>query len=593
MALFALENLSFSYPDAPVRALDEISIEVERGEYLCVCGKSGCGKTTLLRQLKTILAPNGQRSGAVLLDGTPLDEARRIGFVMQDPDAQIVTDKVWHELAFGLESIGCDERVLRLRVAEMASYFGIEDWFHREVSELSGGQKQLLNLASIMAMQPDVLVLDEPTSQLDPIATADFLNTVRQINLELGTTVIITEHRLEDIFAHADRVLVLDGGRVAAHGTPREVARTLYATGDDMALALPSPVRVFYGVQSGDAEMQGGTCQSEFRANDEADMRCGAIHDQSEWVSALWHVSPHAFQEAPLTVREGRSWLVERVLADPPARVAIADEGFDWEGREPVVELRDLWVRYERDAPDVLRGLDLRVPGGSLFAIVGGNGSGKSTLLKCLCGVQRAYRGKLRVLGRNVTGARDSGALHGQCAMMPQDPANLFSKASVRDELAEMLEGASLDAAEREERITRVARDCGIEALLDAHPFDISGGEQQRVALAKVLLTEPRLLLLDEPTKGIDAFFKRQLATLLRKLVERGCSVIMVSHDVEFCARHADLVALLFDGHVVTTASPRRFFSDSGFYTTAANRMSRSVFAGAITDEDVIELCLG
>ena len=554
MALFAVENLSFSYPDAPVRALDEVNVEVERGEYLCVCGKSGCGKTTLLRQLKTILAPSGQRSGAVLLDGTPLDEvplatqARRIGFVMQDPDAQIVTDKVWHELAFGLESIGCDERVLRLRVAEMASYFGIEDWFHREVSELSGGQRQLLNLASIMAMQPDVLVLDEPTSQLDPIATADFLNTVRQINLELGTTVIITEHRLEDIFAHADRVLVLDGGRVTAHGTPRDVARTLYATGDDMALALPSPARVFYGV------------------DEEANVPC------------------------PLTVREGRSWLVERVLADPPARVAIADEGFGWEGREPVVELRDLWVRYERDAPDVLRGLDLRVPDGSLFAIVGGNGSGKSTLLKCLCGVQRAYRGKLRVLGRNVTGVRDSGALHGQCAMMPQDPANLFSKDTVRGELTEMLRASDDDDASR---LAELARDCGIEALLDAHPFDISGGEQQRVALAKVLLTEPRLLLLDEPTKGIDAFFKRQLATLLRKLVERGCSVIMVSHDVEFCARHADLVALLFDGHVVTTASPRRFFSDSGFYTTAANRMSRSVFAGAITDEDVIELCLG
>lgn len=554
MALFAVENLSFSYPDAPVRALDEVNVEVERGEYLCVCGKSGCGKTTLLRQLKTILAPNGQRSGAVLLDGTPLDEvplatqARRIGFVMQDPDAQIVTDKVWHELAFGLESIGCDERVLRLRVAEMASYFGIEDWLHREVSELSGGQRQLLNLASIMAMQPDVLVLDEPTSQLDPIATADFLNTVRQINLELGTTVIITEHRLEDIFAHADRVLVLDGGRVTAHGTPREVARTLYATGDDMALALPSPVRVFYGV------------------DEEANVPC------------------------PLTVREGRSWLVKRVLANPPARVAIADEGFGWEGREPVVELRDLWVRYERDAPDVLRGLDLRVPGGSLFAIVGGNGSGKSTLLKCLCGVQRAYRGKLRVLGRAPASYGAGELFRGNVAMLPQDPINLFSKDTVRGELAEMLRASDDDDASR---LVELARDCGIDALLDANPLDISGGEQQRVALAKVLLTEPRLLLLDEPTKGIDAFFKRQLATLLRKLVERGCSVIMVSHDVEFCARHADLVALLFDGHVVTTASPRRFFSDSGFYTTAANRMSRSVFAGAITDEDVIELCLG
>lgn len=555
MALLALENLSFAYPNAPTHALEEINVEVERGEYLCVCGRSGCGKTTLLRQLKTILTPGGKRSGVILLDGTPLDEvplatqARRIGFVMQDPDTQIVTDKVWHELAFGLESIGCDERVLRLRVAEMASYFGIEDWFHREVSELSGGQRQLLNLASIMAMQPDVLVLDELTSQLDPIATADFLNTVRQINLELGTTVIITEHRLESVFAHADRALVLDGGRVTAHGTPREVARALYATDDAMTHALPSPVRVFYGVKG-----TKGPC--------------------------------------PLTVREGRTWLVERVLGEPPTRVAIADEERGWDARKPAVEIRDLWVRYERDTPDVLRELDMTVPSGSLFAIVGGNGSGKSTLLKCLCGVQRAYRGKLRVLDRDIRSWRDTELFRGGVTMLPQDPANLFSKDSVRDELAEMLEGMGSDAAERERRLMHTARDCGIEALLDAHPLDISGGEQQRVALAKVLLTEPRLLLLDEPTKGIDAFFKQQLATLLRHLVEHGVTVVMVSHDVEFCARHADLVALLFDGRIVTTASPRRFFSDSGFYTTAANRMSRAVFAGAITDEDVIELCL-
>ncbi len=541
MALFALEHLSFSYPDATVPALDELSLEVERGEYLCVCGKSGCGKTTFLRQLKSVLAPFGQRSGAILLDGVSLDEvpletqARRIGFVMQDPDAQIVTDKVWHELAFGLESIGCPSPVLRLSVAEMASYFGISDWFDRDVSELSGGQKQLLNLAGVMAMQPDVLVCDEPTSQLDPIATASFLDTLRRLNRELGVTVIISEHRLEDVFAQADRALVLDEGRMMAYGTPREVAALDSSGTNDLS---PCPTR------------------------------------------------------CPLTVREGRTWLVERVLAKPPARVSIPDGDDDMDARKPVVELRDLWFRYERQAPDVLRGLDLRVPQATLFALVGGNGSGKSTLLRCLCGVQRPYRGKMRVLGRKRGSDKGTGRLREGVAMLPQDPANLFSKNSVHEELAEMLAAQGLDASENARRCAAMAHDCGIERLLDAHPRDLSGGEQQRVALAKVLLTEPRLLLLDEPTKGIDAFFKHELALLLHRLTERDVSIIMVSHDIEFCARYADFVGLLFDGSVVTTATPRRLFSDSGFYTTAANRMSRSVFAGAITDEDVIELCL-
>ena len=604
MALFALEHLSFAYPGAATGALDDVSVEVGRGEYLCVCGKSGCGKTTLLRQLKSVLTPHGTRSGAVLLDGTVLDEvplatqARRIGFVMQDPDAQIITDRVWHELAFGLESTGCEESALRLRVAEMASYFGIGDWFHRDVCELSGGQKQLLNLASIMAMQPDVLVCDEPTSQLDPVATTTFLDTVRRINRDLGVTVIMSEHRLEEVFACADHVLVLDEGRVTAQGTPREVAAALHAAGDAMTFALPSPVRVYYGVegveprQREDArdefqESEGilsigsrnGARQSEFRSD-----WFGVAEPQSEYCLSSDVPRPAIFP-CPLTVREGRKWLVERVLADPPARVAMADEGYGMDGREMAVEMREVWFRYERNAPDVLRGADLRVPSGSLFAIVGGNGSGKSTLLKCLCDVARPQRGMLRVLGHDIMGRSRNDPTHGDVAMLPQDPANLFSKGSVREELAEM--------ATREERIAAVARDCGIERLLDAHPLDLSGGEQQRVALAKVLLTEPRLLLLDEPTKGIDAFFKRSMAALLRTLAERGVTVVMVSHDVEFCARHADLVALLFDGAVVTTATPRRLFSDSAFYTTAANRMSRSVFAGAITDEDVIELCLG
>ena len=227
MALFAFEELTFRYPEAPRDALRDVSVAIEPGQFVLVCGQSGCGKTTLLRQFKSALAPHGHQSGQVLFDGVPLadvpEQVARIGFVMQDPDAQIVTDKVWHELAFVLESLGCDERTMRLRVAEMASYFGIQHWFHKNVGELSGGQKQLLNLASVMAARPDVLVLDEPTSQLDPIAASDFLATVHRINRELGTTVVMSEHRLEEVYGLADRVVVLDGGEIRMDGAPEEV----------------------------------------------------------------------------------------------------------------------------------------------------------------------------------------------------------------------------------------------------------------------------------------------------------------------------------------------------------------------------------
>ena len=233
MAHFQIENLTFAYPGSHRKTLDNVSLTVAKGEYVVLCGASGSGKTTLLRHLKPVLTPYGEKSGSILFDGqpiaelTPVRQATGIGYVMQDPDQQIVTDKVWHELAFGLESIGCDRETMRARVAEMACYFGIADWFHRDVAILSGGQKQLLNLASVMAMQPEVLILDEPTSQLDPLAASDFLNTVRKINTELGTTVIITEHRLEDIFPYADRAVVMENGRIIADDTPRRIGARL------------------------------------------------------------------------------------------------------------------------------------------------------------------------------------------------------------------------------------------------------------------------------------------------------------------------------------------------------------------------------
>ena len=544
MAHFQIKDLNFTYPTAKSKkSLDGVNLSIEKGEYIVLCGKSGSGKTTLLRQLKTVLAPHGKKQGEILFNGTPIekvsqrDQSAKIGYVMQNPDDQIVTDKVWHELAFGLESLGCDQKTMRARVAEMACYFGIQDWFHRDVANLSGGQKQLLNLASIMAMQPEVLILDEPTSQLDPIAASDFLNTVRKINIELGTTVIITEHRLEDIFPYADRAIVMDGGKVIADDTPRNIGKLLYEQKNDMFAAMPTPVRVFYGAEGA------GDC--------------------------------------PLTVREGRTWL-SKTYPDPKVNTMPAKE-LDDEIENPALSLKELWFRYEKDSPDVLRGVSAEVPKGALYAIVGGNGAGKSTTLKAVCGICKPYRGKVKVFGKPVEKYKAAELFGGCLAMLPQDPKSLFVKKTVREDLCEMTKD--------EKRIAEIAAVCEIEGLLDSHPYDLSGGEQQRSALAKVLLTGPRLLLLDEPTKGIDSFFKEKLADILCKLKDQGITIVMVSHDVEFCAKFADMVSMFFDGQMLTTDTPRRFFGNNSFYTTAANRMSRHVFSMAVTAEDVVQLC--
>ncbi len=580
MAHFEIKDLSFAYPASEKQVLKNINLTINKGEYITICGRSGSGKSTLLRHLKSVLTPHGKVEGEILFDGKPLAEAdlrtqaSEIGYVMQNPDSQIVTDKVWHELAFGLESLGVDQKTIRLRVAEMASYFGIQSWFHKDVSELSGGQKQLLNLAAIMAMQPGVLILDEPTSQLDPIAAADFINTVRKINLELGTTVIITEHRLEDIFHASDRVVVLDDGMIIADDEPRAAGEKLKRTNNKMFAALPVPMKVYYGVKD---------C-----------IGAGEDFPFSENPSDI-KTKTSVSSDCPLTVREGRNWL-STFCAEKEMKTTALDEAAEERIIGiPAVIVKNAWFRYEKNAPDILKGASFSVPKGSIYAIVGGNGTGKSTMLRAVCDICRPYRGEVLIDGKRVSKYKSSELFKGNLAMLPQDPQSIFVKKTVREDLEEMISGGlvsdSDDGAEGAADIMRIAELCDIVHLLDSHPYDLSGGEQQRAALAKVLLTQPKILLLDEPTKGIDNFFKMKFAEIMQHLKAQGVTVIMVSHDVEFCAKYADAVSMFFDGNIITTNTPKRFFSQNSFYTTAANRMSRHVFENAITDEDVIRLC--
>lgn len=546
MALFDIQNLSFTYPEGSIPALSEIDLSIAEGEFIVVCGKSGCGKSTLLRQLKPALTPHGRREGSVLYRGKPVGEApalvaaAEIGFVLQNPENQIVTDKVWHELAYGLESIGAESRTIRLRVAEMASFFGIQGWYRKSVDELSGGQKQLLNLASIMAMQPAALILDEPTSQLDPIAATDFLSTLRSINRELGATVILSEHRLEEALPLADRIVVMDGGRVTAQGSPREVCRALAAENHPMLYAMPSPVRVYFSLESGG--------------------------------------------ESPLTVREGKAYLQKY----PPRELPPKPEQ---KRNHAVLTVKDAWLRYQKDGQDILRDFNLSIAEGELFCVAGGNGTGKTTALYAISGAVKAYRGKFCYDGADMTKLSAQARSKLGIAMLPQDPQTLLLCNTVLEDLVEMLEGSGQSSEQKRAAALIAAELTEITPLLNMHPYDISGGEQQRVALAKVLLTEPKLLLLDEPTKGMDSFFKRKFAGILKKLCQNGATILMVSHDIEFCANYADRCALFFDGGIVTEAPPRAFFAGNSFYTTAASRMARSRFPGAVTVEDITELC--
>ena len=546
MQTFTITDLSFTYPTESVPALQNVSLSIEAGSFTVLCGRSGCGKSTLLRQLKPILQPHGTQTGTILFEGKSLsslsqrEQSARIGFVLQNLDAQLVTDKVWHELAFGLESLGLSTPVIRRRVAEIASFFGIQNWFYKPVCELSGGQKQLVNLASVMALEPSVLLLDEPTSQLDPIAATDFLSTLGRINRELGTTIILSEHRLEDALALSTNVVFLERGRILDTGTASEVGSRLKAAGSDMFSAMPVPMRIYAGVPN--------------------DLPC------------------------PVTVAQGRQWLEAFSETHPLCPVPPATPSEKREG-PAAVELDEAFFRYDKQSPDVVKALTLRAYPCELLAILGGNGTGKSTTMGLISGIHRAYCGKVSVLG---TAPQE---VSGKIALLPQDPQTLFVKNTVIEDLLSVLDDAPRDR--RKALALEKARLCELMELLERHPYDLSGGEQQRAALCKVLLREPEVLLLDEPTKGLDAEFKRVFARIIRRLCARGVCVIMVSHDAEFCASYASRCAMFFDGAIVAEGTPREFFSSGSFYTTSASRMARGLLPGAITPEDVIAACGG
>ena len=544
MEILSIKDLTFSYPNKENFALQNVNLSINSGDFVVVCGQSGSGKTTLLRMLKKEIAPYGEMQGAVYYKGEDVEKldykisAQKIGFVFQKPDQQIVTDKVWHELAFGLESLGYDSDYIRLRVGEMANYFGITSLFRKKTTELSGGQKQLMNLASVMAMSPDVIILDEPTSQLDPITANDFITTLKKINDELGLTVIIIEHRLQEVFPIADKVAVMEDGKVICYDTPRNVCEKL--SNHPMSQGFPSAVRI-------------------------------------------WQKSGSK-GECPLTVKEGRNFInsnfSERKL---PLRNTIPNT-------EDIITLKDVFFRYEKGGNDILSGTNLNIKKGEHFCILGGNGSGKTTTLKILAGLLKPYRGKVIIDNNKMTKKTTADFNRLGVAMLPQNPESVFLKSRVIDDYTELCKIKGIEKSAYEEKINSVAEKLGIKDLLENHPYDLSGGEIQKCALGKVLISEPKILLLDEPTKGVDAYSKIALSKILQEIKSDGVTIITVTHDVEFASIVADRCGLFFDGEVLSSLVPQEFFSKNNFYTTASSRISRDKFANAVTVDDVVSL---
>ncbi len=596
MALLKLDHMTFTYPGMDQPALKDISLSVDPSSFVVVCGPSGCGKTTLVRSLKREIAPHGLLSGLLSYQGQDmLSEAHEslasaIGFVMQDPDAQIVTDTVWHELAFGLENMGLPTSVIRRRVAETAHFFGINTWFDRSVFSLSGGQKQVLNLAGVMAMQPDILILDEPVAQLDPIAAKEFISVLKRIHLELGTTVIMTEHMLEDVFPLADTVIYMEQGRIAFKGSPESFVRSAVRDKHHpYEKAFPTAVKI--------------------------------ARDLGE----ISHV--------PITVNQGRTWLKTYQKNKPGCRKKAADSQpqLPESGQTPsrqlpsgvtLLKADSIWFRYQPDLPFVLQNFSCDIVAGEILAIVGGNGSGKSTALQVMSGLSRPQRGKLSQNNRqpdeykpvtvqpgqfkttaadpgkkrtwkqrlrSIRKADSKGREPVYTAMLPQNPKALFIEDTVYDDLADSLSFMQPDSAK--EQINAIASDLGLLHVLHKHPYDLSGGEQQKAALAKLLLLRPQVMLLDEPTKGLDVYAKADLAVILKKQSQQGKAIVIVTHDIEFAAAYTDRCAMIFNGEITCSDQAKDFFAGNTFYTTAANRMSRGILDNAVTCEDVVREC--
>lgn len=559
MDIIQVENLSFNYPDMEVKALNNISFAVKEGEFVVLAGASGSGKSTLLRMLKQELAPHGHRTGRIYYDQKPLeewDERKRIssiGFVFQDPENQIVMDQVLQEITFGMEQMNIPSIEMKKRLAELVHFFGLEHLLYDKTTQLSGGQKQLINLLSVLLLRPKVLLLDEPTSQLDPVAAKELLQILERLNDEMGITIIMVEHRLEELYSMADQVIFLHSGEIVHNGKSRKLIAEIVETNDQRFIPyLPSVSRFF-----------------------------------------LANSDTNQAHTIPLTVKEMRQWLLNQSAT---IERNIQPNIETRQTRKPLLIAEKIQFQYEKDAPIVLKNCSLTVHEGEFFALVGGNGTGKTTLLQLCMGMLKQQRGKLHFQGKKLSSMKTKDIAN-HFAYLPQHPLAFYIEDTIGKEMDAIIQKRSIENGEVKKQ--SLCEQLQITHLLDRHPNDLSGGELQRATIACLLLDTPTILCIDEPTKGLDPIAKEQLAIILKDLQMKGLTIFMVTHDIEFAVSHVDRCAILFDRHIVAEGTPAELFKGNYFYTTTMNRATAGSCIGEqLTLEEAlqawskIEICI-
>lgn len=562
MSFVEFKDFSFAYKTIEgkeVSILSDINLSINEGEFVLFYGPSGSGKTTLFSNLKKELAPSGVRKGMVcfkdknILELDDVESATNIGFLFQNPDNQIVTDTVIQEIAFPLENIGMSSDEIRNRIAEMTAFFGIDHILHKNVNDLSGGQKQLVNLCSLLVLKPKLLILDEPTSQLDPIASYDFLTILKRLNEEFSITILISEHKIDNIFPFADKVVFMRNGKIVHCDNPYNLPKILDKN-SMFNYYLPDITKIYSLLDATDLDLSN--------------------------------------YEVPLTVREGKKVLreIDSSLKDDNSSLkANLENSFNYsldssltkysksfdfvndnEYGDVLLSAKNLYFAYDKNNI-ILNDINFEVKKGEFLSIIGGNGAGKSTFLKLLAGLLNPLKG-------NIKSKKDL-----RIAYLHQNPIVHFSKETVREELYLNLD---LDKSFKESLLDYLEF-FELDHLLDNHPYDCSGGEQQKIAIVKALVSNPDILILDEPSKGLDPISLINLAKILKGLQNNGITIIITSHDLQFVSNYCQRCLMLFDGSLQIDSTPKNIFSNNNFYTTFINRLVKDYIDDAVSLKDV------
>ena len=599
--LVEIENLSYTYPGAGAPALEGITLGISPGEFVLLAGASGSGKSTLCRALNGLVPHfyGGRISGSVRIGGVDTrrsgvrDLARTVGMVFQDPENQMVTDNPVSEVAFGLENMGLEPLQMRKRVEEVLASLSLSALRDKTVNELSGGQKQKLALASVLAMHPKVIVLDEPTSQLDPVSAEEFLSTLKSLNDELGLVVLLAEHRVERCFHLADRVVVLEGGRLAFAGAPREMARWC---AHRAWVPLPPITRLFADgsrngvpltVKEGRAAVARLAAEARERPGEAGTLSSGEAPAAERGHPAARGAEPAgaAGRRADGEARAGDAGAAQGVSAGRGKRRRKGRAVTGGEPQQgPAVRVKGLWHIYP-DGTEALRGVDLEIEPGEFVGVIGENGSGKTTLVRHFNGLLRPTRGAVSLFGED-TGVRQVAGLARKCGMLGQDPNLQLVAESTAGELETSLRAMGVSPGEWAALIEETLEMLELTALRQADPRDLSCGERERIALASVLVYRPELLVLDEPTRGVDQGTKDRLAAHLRAYNEAGNTVVVVTHDMEFAAGCCARVLLMGSGQVLADGDKHLVLSDSLFFTTQYNKCFRDAAPGVVTREE-------